>query len=219
MRSVSDLLWDWFGDMPQVGCLSKSCSPPGEACASATMCAELAADWGPVGGVGIAGGGGKTANQSSVSTPAPVFARSFCETSLSTSTFTSTHRQFGSPLCNPLHMILHRSPTGCSITSSCRHLWYPKGTPWISTFLVVLGRAKAPSALWGRRHEIEPPSGSCEEIPWSRRQFFEIPRRKAWPNTSLWQSGLVKSGHVDRMLSRICSHGGYVSWSSPTRQA
>ena len=144
---VSDLLRDWFGDIPQAGFSGESCSSPGEACASATVCAELTADWGPVGGVGIAGGGGKTANQSSVITPSPVFTRSFCGTSFSTSISTSTHRQFGSPLCNPLHTILHRSPTGCSIASSCRHLRYLKGTPRISMFLIVLGRTKAPLAL------------------------------------------------------------------------
>ena len=54
--AVFDLLRNWFGDMPQAGCLGESCSPPSEACASAAMCAELAADWGLVGGVGIVGG-------------------------------------------------------------------------------------------------------------------------------------------------------------------
>ena len=90
---VSDLLQGWLGDRLQAGCSGECCPQPGEACASATVCAELATEWGPVGGVGIARGGGKTANQSSVTAPLPVSARSFFGTSLSTSISTSKHRQ------------------------------------------------------------------------------------------------------------------------------
>ena len=96
----------------------------------------------------------------------------------------------------------------------------PSGTPRTSSLLVTLCIANALSEERGLRQVIETPPENSWVTPSIRRQStLDSLHMNIAPDTRRWASGLVRSGQIFRIPSRIRFHEGSSPLTSPTRQS